>query len=55
MNFSIYLMLPAALDPGFYSPFNRNEYQKHTNKFLGRRAWPVLRADILTAIYEPIV
>jgi hypothetical protein len=26
--FSIYLILPAALDPGVHSASNRNEYQK---------------------------
>jgi hypothetical protein len=26
--FSIYLILAAALDPGVYSGFNKNEYQK---------------------------
>jgi hypothetical protein len=31
MNFSIYLTLPAALDPGVYSVSNRNEYQKQKN------------------------
>jgi hypothetical protein len=29
--FQIYLILPAALGPGVYSAFNRNEYQKHKN------------------------
>jgi hypothetical protein len=29
--FKIYLILPAALGPGFYSASNRNEYQKHKN------------------------
>jgi hypothetical protein len=29
--FSIYLILPAALGPGFNSASNRNEYQKHKN------------------------
>jgi hypothetical protein len=28
MEFSIYLILPAALDPGVYSASNRNDYQK---------------------------
>jgi hypothetical protein len=28
VNFSIYQILPAALDPGVYSASNRNEYQK---------------------------
>jgi hypothetical protein len=27
--FSIYLILPAALGPGFYTASNRNEYRKH--------------------------
>jgi hypothetical protein len=27
-KFSIYLILPAALGPGVYSAYNRNEYQK---------------------------
>jgi hypothetical protein len=31
LNFSIYLILSAALDPGVYSASNRNEYQKHKN------------------------
>jgi hypothetical protein len=29
--FSIYLILPAALDSGVYSSSNRYEYQKHKN------------------------
>jgi hypothetical protein len=29
--FSVYLILPAALGPGVYSAFNRNEYQKQKN------------------------
>jgi hypothetical protein len=28
-EFLNYLILPAALGPGVYSTFNRNEYQKH--------------------------
>jgi hypothetical protein len=28
---SIYLILPAALDPGVYSASNRTEYQKQKN------------------------
>jgi hypothetical protein len=31
VNFSIYLILPAALGPAVYSAFNRNEFQKHKN------------------------
>jgi hypothetical protein len=34
--FSIYLILQAALGPGVYSAYNRNEYQKQkTNKVSG--------------------
>jgi hypothetical protein len=28
VDFSTYLILPAILDPGVYSTYNRNEYQK---------------------------
>jgi hypothetical protein len=35
-NFSIYLILPAALDPGVHSACNRNEYQKHKNNVSGK-------------------
>jgi hypothetical protein len=31
MNFSIYLILPAALGPAVYSISNKNEYQKQKN------------------------
>jgi hypothetical protein len=34
--FSIYLILPAALYPGMYSAFNRNEYQKQKNYVSGK-------------------
>jgi hypothetical protein len=33
--FSIYLIIPAALDPGIYSAPNRNEYQKQKKKVSG--------------------
>jgi hypothetical protein len=33
--FKIYLILPASLGPGFYSAFNRNEYQKQGNNVSG--------------------
>jgi hypothetical protein len=33
--FSIYLILPVALDPGVYSASNRNEYQKQKNNVYG--------------------
>jgi hypothetical protein len=36
MDFSsIYLILPAALDPGVYSASNRNEYKKQKNNISG--------------------
>jgi hypothetical protein len=47
--FSIYLILPAALEPGVYSSSNRNEYQKE------KIMRPVRRADNLIAISEPTV
>jgi hypothetical protein len=28
-NFKMYLIIPAALGPGVYSVYNRNEYRKH--------------------------
>jgi hypothetical protein len=31
MNFTIYLILPAAQGPGVYSASNREEYQKQKN------------------------
>jgi hypothetical protein len=34
-TFTIYLILPAALDSGFYSASNRNEYQKQKNNVSG--------------------
>jgi hypothetical protein len=33
--FRIYLIVPAALGPGVYSAFNRNEYQKQKNNVSG--------------------
>jgi hypothetical protein len=50
VNFSMYIILPASLGPGFHSASNRNEYQK-----LKVKARPVRGADRLTAICEPIV
>jgi hypothetical protein len=44
-DFSIYLILPAALGPGIYSACNRNEYQKQKNNVSGNRARPVRRDD----------
>jgi hypothetical protein len=31
----MYLILPAALSPGVYSAFNRNEYHKQKNNISG--------------------
>jgi hypothetical protein len=42
--------------PWVYSASNRNEYQKHkSHNVSGNKARSERRADILTAIYEPIV
>jgi hypothetical protein len=46
LNFSVYLILPAS---------NRNEYQKKEKLFIGSKARPTLKADILTDTFEPIV
>jgi hypothetical protein len=51
----IFNLLAAALGPGVYSTSYRNEYQKQKNIFLWCRERPVLNADKLTAICEPIV
>jgi hypothetical protein len=53
--FLIYLILSASLGPRIYSDSNRNEYQKKKNTFPGSRVRPVLKADNLTAIFEPTV
>jgi hypothetical protein len=53
--YSVYLILPAALDPGVHSAPNRNEYEKRENKVCGSKAQPVLRADNLTVTFEPFV
>jgi hypothetical protein len=45
--FSIYLILPAALGPGYYSASNRNEYQMI---FLVGEALPARKANNLTII-----
>jgi hypothetical protein len=50
-DFSIYLILPAALGPGVYSTSNRNEYQEQ-KKFLWSKAGPARKADNFTAICE---
>jgi hypothetical protein len=34
----IYLILPAAVDLGVYSAFNRNEYQKQKNNVFGQQS-----------------
>jgi hypothetical protein len=53
--FSIYLILPAALDPAVYSASNRNDTRSRKIMFLGSRAQPVRRAGNLTAICELVV
>jgi hypothetical protein len=55
MKLSIYLILPAALDPGVHSISNRNEYQSRKIMLLEKGAPPVRKADNLTAICEPNV
>jgi hypothetical protein len=35
INFSIYVILPATLDPGVHSASNINEYQKQKNNIFG--------------------
>jgi hypothetical protein len=49
-EFSVYLILPAALGPEVYSASNRNKYQKERKIFLCSKARPVRKADNLTAI-----
>jgi hypothetical protein len=53
VDFSIYLILPAALWPGVASPSNRNEYQE--SFWGGGKGQPAHKADKLTAICERIV
>jgi hypothetical protein len=36
--FAIYLILPAALGPGVYSAFDRNEHQKQKNDVSGEQS-----------------
>jgi hypothetical protein len=55
INFSIYLILPAALGSGVYSASNKNEYQKHKNNVSVDRAWLVCRMYNLTTTCESIV
>jgi hypothetical protein len=55
-NLSVYLILPAAIDPQDSSASNRNEYQRYKqNIFLGIRTRPVREADKHTAICESII
>jgi hypothetical protein len=37
-EFSIYLILPAALAPGVHLASNRNEYQKQKNNVSGKQS-----------------
>jgi hypothetical protein len=54
--FSIYLILPAALGPGVHSA-SLTEISTRSRKimYLGSKAWPVRRADNLTAICGPTI
>jgi hypothetical protein len=51
-HYSMELTIPAALGPGVYTAYNRNEYQK---KNLGSRALSVRKPANVTAICEPTV
>jgi hypothetical protein len=51
---SVYLILPATLRSGVYLASHGNEYQKQKRILLMSRAWPVHKADNLSAIYELI-
>jgi hypothetical protein len=53
--FSCYVILTAAIGPGVYSGFNRNEHQKQKNNVLGGKARPMRRVDNFTPICDPIV
>jgi hypothetical protein len=53
---SIYLIVPAALNPRACSASDRTKYQKQKNNVSsGSRALPVRRAVSLSAICEPVV
>jgi hypothetical protein len=52
---SIYLTLPAALGPGFYSASNINEYYKQKYMFLGSLMQPVRKADNHKVICQQII
>jgi hypothetical protein len=54
-EFLIYLILPAAPDPGVTQSLTEMSMRKRKIMFLGSRARPVLRADNLTTIREPAV
>jgi hypothetical protein len=53
--FSIYLILPAALGPGFTQPLTEMSMKSRKIMFLRSIVWLVCRANNLTAICEPIV
>jgi hypothetical protein len=52
LDFSIYLILPAAYGPGIDSASNRNVYQESSSGGKGR---PARKADNFIAVCEPIV
>jgi hypothetical protein len=51
--FSVYLILPDAVDPGIYSASNKNKYQKRENKVSGELseagAWQM---TLITSVSE---
>jgi hypothetical protein len=53
--FSIYLILPTALGPEDYSALTEMRTRSSEIMFLGSKERPVLRADNLVSICEPIV
>jgi hypothetical protein len=55
VNFSIYLILPAALGPVVTQPLTKMSTGNIKIMFLANKVRPVRRADKFTAIYEPTV
>jgi hypothetical protein len=53
--FSIYLIFQPHSGPGVDLASNRNEYQEYSWNVLRGKGRPALKADNITAIYEPIV
>jgi hypothetical protein len=53
--FSIYLILPATLGPGFTQPLAEMSTRSRKIMFLGSRAQPVRRADNFATICDSLV